>query len=304
MSQANLSGSVAGTATPLVSSATGVAGAATGGVRGAIARAAQATGVDFSYLLAQAKLESSLDPKARASTSSATGLYQFTKGTWGTMLARHGASLGLDATGNAAGLPTSRAQLMALRNDPNSAAMMAAELAGDNTTALTGALGRAPTSSELYLAHFLGTGGATRFLSALATDPTQSAAALLPKAASANRAVFFDPGGAPRSVGEVMTLIQTRMDTAMQDVSGANVGSFAMAGQTGMAPLAQQFAQTQTTTGDAAQTTTEPVPTDTGGDATSMADTLRNTFALSGDSPGTAPAFVRSAYGRLQAFGL
>ncbi|MBW8754478.1 MAG: lytic transglycosylase domain-containing protein, partial [Sphingomonadales bacterium] len=42
-------------------------------MRAAIARAAQATGVDFNYLLAQAKLESSLDPGAKAPTSSAAG---------------------------------------------------------------------------------------------------------------------------------------------------------------------------------------------------------------------------------------
>ena len=40
----------------------------------AIARASAATGVDFNFLLAQAKLESNLDPNARASASSAAGL--------------------------------------------------------------------------------------------------------------------------------------------------------------------------------------------------------------------------------------
>ena len=50
-------------------------------VRSAIAGAAQATGTDFAYLMAQAKLESSLDPSARSRTSSASGLYQFTADT-------------------------------------------------------------------------------------------------------------------------------------------------------------------------------------------------------------------------------
>ena len=40
-------------------------------VQGAIARAATRTGVDFVYLLAQARLESGLDPSAKARTSSA-----------------------------------------------------------------------------------------------------------------------------------------------------------------------------------------------------------------------------------------
>ena len=51
-------------------------------VQSAIARAATRTGVDFDYLLAQAKLESGLDPSAKAGTSSATGLYQFIDSTW------------------------------------------------------------------------------------------------------------------------------------------------------------------------------------------------------------------------------
>ena len=100
-----------------------------GDVRGAIARAAAATGTDFTYLLAQARLESGLDPSARATTSSAAGLYQFTGSTWLAMLDKHGAAYGVpSATEN----PGSRAQLLALRSDPELSAMMAGELAGDN----------------------------------------------------------------------------------------------------------------------------------------------------------------------------
>ena len=50
-------------------------------VRGAIARASESTGVDFDYLLAQARLESGLNPDAKARSSSATGLYQFIDST-------------------------------------------------------------------------------------------------------------------------------------------------------------------------------------------------------------------------------
>jgi hypothetical protein len=293
LSQADLNSAAA--VTPLLAPIVASTGASTG-VNGAIARAAQATGVDFSYLLAQARLESSLNPTARATTSSAAGLYQFTKGTWGTMLARHGEALGLDPGGTTKP-PASHAQLMALRYDPNAAAMMAAELAGDNTAALTTVLGRAPTSSELYLAHFLGTGGATRFLGALSTDPDQSAAALLPKAASANTSVFYDPTGAPRSVGAVMALIQTRMDNALGIGAGPGTSfpaAFAPSGDQGGlgAPPLVPLDQEPPTTGDPS--------------TTSMSDTLRTAFGLATDNPDSAaaPAFVRSAYGRLQALGL
>ena len=48
-------------------------------VQAAIAQASSKTGVDFDYLLGQAKVESGLNPNAKAGTSSASGLYQFVR---------------------------------------------------------------------------------------------------------------------------------------------------------------------------------------------------------------------------------
>lgn len=275
-------------------------------VRAAIASAAQATGVDFKYLLAQAKLESGLDPSARARTSSATGLYQFTGATWLSTLNKHGAEHGLDWAGSAHD-PAMRSQILAMRSDPQLSALMAGELANDNSTYLSGVLGRSPDSAELYLAHFLGSDGAGRFLSALSNDPTQSAAALLPKAAGANRSIFFGAGGAPRSVGDVMDLIRGRVSTAMGDAGGAesmgfgdfsNPAQWAKVAPTPAAPaftggpVAQEFQQAANSGGN------RQAP------AASMADTLRDAFALGGNGPGGVPDHVRAAYGQLRAFGL
>lgn len=252
-------------------------------VRGAIARAAAATGTDFTYLMAQARLESGLDPKARAATSSAAGLYQFTGQTWLAMLDKHGAAYGLPGAGDA----SSRAQLLALRSDPELSALMAGELANDNRDFLTGQLGRDPDASELYLAHFLGAEGAGRFLGALASNPAQSAAALLPKAAAANRGVFFGAGGA-RSVGEVMDLLRGRMASAM-NAPDTPLPAYAAAPEAARGgPVQQAFDATA------------------GLRVRSMADTLREAFALNdfGGQPGAAPAHVRAAYGQLRALGV
>ena len=303
-------------------------------MRGAIARAAQASGVDFNYLLAQARLESSLNPSAHASTSSAAGLYQFTNATWASTLQRHPDALG-QAGGQGTGLPggmaaaladpAARARLMAMRYDPGASAMMAAQLTGDNQAAMTTALGHAPDPAELYMAHFLGVDGATKLLTA---DPSASAAALLPKAAAANRSVFFDSAGNPKSVAQVTDMLRTKVQAAMSSTSTADMAaggmddSWALAaglGGAGMStavastdgaggPIARQFAAAQAqdlaadASGGAAGGLSGGAAGGLGGNA-SMADTLRNAFDI-GASGASAPDYVRTAYARMQALGL
>lgn len=268
--------------------------------RAAIAQAAQATGVNFDYLLAQAKLESGLNPSARSGSSSATGLYQFLGSTWLDTLKKHGAEHGLGWASDAAANPAMRAQVMALRHDPQASALMAAELAGDNQQALSATLGRDPDSSELYLAHFLGVQGATQFLSGLAVNPDQSAAALLPAAAASNRAIFFGSDGAPRSVGQVMDLLRTRLAGAMEGGSAEQWAAYAPTGSVAAqhfsgGPVAQAFQAAQAAASGGNAAPARP----------SMAETLRSTFAIGDGAGGSAvPAHVRTAYGRLSALGL
>jgi len=256
-------------------------------VQAAIARASQATGIDFSYLLGQARLESSLNPDAKAATSSAAGLYQFTRGTWLDTLDRHGSAHGLDwadaaIQGGRVRDPMLRQQVLALRYDPDASALMAAELASDNRDFLRGVLGREPDAPELYLAHFLGADGAGRFLTALAAGPDQSAAALFPEAAGANKAIFYDAAGSPRSLGGVMELVRGKMARAMGDAASfEQTGAWAEAWSPPFSP------------------TTLPAPAPPP-QRPSMADTLAATF---GDRA-AMPAPVRAAYGKLQAFGL
>lgn len=292
-----------------------------GEVHAAIARAAEATGVDFSYLLAQAKLESGLDPSAQARTSSASGLYQFTDATWlrtlGNHAADHGIAWAADAVqSGAARNPQVRSQLMALRYDPQVAALMAGELANDNRAYLGSNLGREPDSAELYMAHFLGSEGAVRFLSALDADPSQPAAALMPKAAAANRAIFFGAGGA-RSVGEVMDLVRERLEAAMPGVGGilpAGGGlPYDEAPSRAAAPTLSYLPVSLTRTGAEAPSwggavareyhaVAAAMPGKGAGASGTMADTLRDTFGIA--EGGSAPQHVRAAYGRLRAFGL
>lgn len=271
----------------------------------AIARASQRTGVDFSYLLAQARIESGLDPQAEARTSSASGLFQFIDQTWLSTIDRHGAALGLgnlaqaiDTSGGRARVsdPATREAILDLRFDPEIASLMAGALAGDNADALTPVLGRAPDASELYLAHFLGSDGATRFLGALGQNPDGSAAAIMPRAARANQAIFYERNGAPRSLAEVMGVIRGRVERAMEQGGAPPTSLPAATAQPGWNPPS-----TMSDWVSARQAS--PLPARLG--LPSMAETLRTSFGLT-DSGEPTPGLthIRNAYAKLEAFGL
>jgi Transglycosylase SLT domain len=205
------------------SNATATAGVDPSRVRvaGAIKQAASTTGTSFEYLLATAKMESDFNPTAGASTSSAHGLYQFIDQTWLGTVKEAGTQFGYgqyaDAiTKSSSGTysvsdPSARQAIMKLRDDPAAASSMAAVLTNSNSFKLTGKIGRRPTDGELYMAHFMGVGGAAKLINNAEDNPQASAARLFPNAASANRSIFFDRStGRARSVSEVYSVLSTR----------------------------------------------------------------------------------------------
>lgn len=177
----------------------------------AIRAAAQATGVGFDYLVSTATRESSLNPSARAATSSASGLFQFTDSTWLHVMKDHGGSYGFQreaeairgtANGLAVDDPSMRQHIMGLRMDPDVNALMAGAFTKDNNNYLAETLSRQPTQGELYIAHFLGPKGAGDFIRQTMKTPIAAAADYFPRAASANRSIFYEDGR-KRTLGEV-----------------------------------------------------------------------------------------------------
>lgn len=202
-----------------------------------IQQASASTGVDFSFLMAQAAKESGFDPNAKAGTSSASGLYQFVEQTWLSVVRKHGAEYGLGDLASKIKIADDgslkvadravRKEILDLRRDPTIAAAMAAEHAADNKARLDAKLDREVTPTDLYLAHFLGLKGAVNFLHAMETDPDQSAAAICPRAAAANKAVFYNADGTPRSLKQIYDRFESRIETEMaayDDLDGAVAG--------------------------------------------------------------------------------
>jgi hypothetical protein len=202
----------------------------TGGVQSAIQRASHKTGVDFSYLLGQAQVESSLRPDAKAPTSSASGLYQFIEQSWLGTVKKHGAEHGLGWAADKISQGPSgryyiadtatRQYVLKLRNNPEIASLMAAEHAADNKATLEASLGREAGGTDLYMAHFLGIGGAKKFLSTLQRNPNAAAAQLFPAAAASNRGIFFGEGGRMRSVSEIYDRFAAKLEKGVQIAAG------------------------------------------------------------------------------------
>ena len=212
-----------------------------------IRKASQATHIDFSYLMAQAAQESGFQADAKAKSSSASGLYQFIDSTWLDMVRLHGAQYGIgdlasQVTTDAAGRSVvpdaaTRARILDLRKDPRLSAAFAAEYARSNKEAVERALGRPASSTDLYLAHFLGAGGATELLKTIQRDGSVPAAAILPEAASANRAVFYDArSGEPRTVAQLYRSFATRFEGGDANVAASEAAEGASPAASGAAP--------------------------------------------------------------------
>lgn len=186
----------------------------------AISHASKKTGVDFDYLVNQARTESSFKPNAQAKTSSATGLYQFIDQTWLSTVSKHGSKHGLqnevsDIQQDFQGRyfisnDTQRDHVMNLRKNPEIASLMAAEFAQDNQNYIESKTGINATQTDLYFAHFLGAGGATKFIKAMQDDPYQPAAFLLPAAASANKNIFYKSDGSQKSLTQIYNDFKTK----------------------------------------------------------------------------------------------
>ena len=145
------------------------------------------TGVEPNTLKTFAAIESNFNPNAKASTSSATGLFQFLKSTWKDMTQKYGAKYGISPSTSPL--------------NPEANALMGAEFLKENTKIIQSVKPNV-TTTDLYLAHFLGPGGAKTFLKA---DPSTIGAELMPAPAKANRNIFFKGGdkSKPRTVGEI-----------------------------------------------------------------------------------------------------
>jgi len=189
------------------------------------------TGVEFPYLMELASVESSFNPRARAGTTSAAGLYQFREDTWLEAIKQHGSEYGLghyasqveyivDEEGNRQPQirdPELRRQVLDLRFNPVLSSLLAAEKVRDGKRRLSGKLAHEPARTDLYLTHFFGITGALSFLEALAKHPDSIAGEIFPGPARRNRSIFQRRNRTLRTVAEVYRVLERKFNTSRFD---------------------------------------------------------------------------------------
>ena len=164
--------------------------------RDLISYAAQASGVPLDLMLQIAAVESDFVPRAGAKTSSAKGLYQFIDDTWGDVKRKYGKKFGIPNNAH--------------QHDPVANALLGGAFLRENSEGITTIKDNA-NSTDLYLAHFLGLGGAKRFLRGLNDNPEQDARKLVKgDIPGANKSIFFD-NGKPRTARGVYEDLANRV---------------------------------------------------------------------------------------------
>ena len=158
----------------------------------ALRKASSITGVELLFLLVVCEKESTFNPTAKAPTTGATGLFQFVPNTWaGEICKKYGSQYGFTNT-------------YECKVDPDKGALAGALYLKSNKLYLEQRLNRSVSWTEVYLAHFLGGGGAVRFLKAMDTNANAPVnTAVSSDSYAANAPSFKKKDGTPKTVREV-----------------------------------------------------------------------------------------------------
>lgn len=162
------------------------------GIKKIIAEAGRKVGVDPRIMQIMAAIESSFNPDAKAKTSSATGLFQFIKSTWQQQMKRHASKHGISPETS----PT----------DPVANSLMGGEFLKENARIISSVKPN-PSVTDLYIAHFLGPGGARQFLKA---PKDAIGAQLFPSAAAANKPIYY-ANGQPLTIGQIYQNFENKL---------------------------------------------------------------------------------------------
>ena len=153
-------------------------------VASALQSASKRVAVPVNLLTAMAGVESSFNEGAKASTSSASGMFQFINSTWNSVVKKYWAKYGY---------PDRKPDRMRAED---SAILAAAMMKHEGYPAALKAAGSV-SITDIYLTHFLGPGGGAAFIRNYQAKPNVEAATVTPdKVVKANMSIYYKGGQA------------------------------------------------------------------------------------------------------------
>ncbi len=173
-------------------------------VGNAILIASSLVGIGANFLVKMAGSESGLNPNAVNRNGGASGLFQFMAVTWASMVHVYGMKYNINVIDVF---------------KPKANAVMGALYILENYGPLKELLNNEPTETDMYMAHFLGLGGAKKFFTALLNNPEDKADTIFPAAAKQNTAIFYDPNKNSLSLAEVHHLLGEHLDRGAKAAS-------------------------------------------------------------------------------------
>jgi hypothetical protein len=246
--------------------------------------AANMVGIDPALAASIAGVESGFRPNAlpyrnpknpaAGVLSSAASYYQVIKGTWKGLMAKYAQKYGINPG--------------TTQHDPRANALLGLEYIKENVDTIKKVKSNV-TDTDVYLAHFLGPGGARRFLSAPPGDPATNHVGA--DQAKSNPAIFYSANGRPRTVAEVYgdfdkKLKKHRKGDASQIAQSLKGGAVEAVASSEEGNAAEPAARVEDTTFALADTTmpsmvrpmdTSASPTNTVVEASSSPETLNLT---------------------------
>ena len=185
----------------------------------AINTAASATGVSAQTLAIFGQLESGLGKVVENKLSSAKGPFQFIDSTWLAMMQKYGKKYGYDVSS------MSREEQLKLRFNNRLSALMAAEYTKENAAALNLNPSDPTSVDKLYLAHFLGPGGAKKVLSGEGLSEKQKEAVMKynPNIKTGSKEEFLQFAGGKTAQAAKVSAVQ--QITSKAPTTGSTVAS-------------------------------------------------------------------------------
>lgn len=237
-----------------------------------IVGAAKAVGVDEKLMGVMGAIESGFNYTVKAGTSTATGLYQFIKSTWDSMVGKYGSKYGITKDTP----PT----------EPRANALMGAEYLKENMSSLKSTVtGRDVNYTDAYMAHFLGIGGAKKFIKAMEKDPGQSAPDLFQAPAAANKSIFYVGGDTnkPRTLGDVYNSFTNKINDKSKSFGIGDLGANAPG------PVPTSTTTTDKSSTGASSVTPTSNTSSSGTTSPSVSTSQPTTTSGSSDVPSVAP---------------